>query len=191
MGLYLACAVFGGLLLVLQLAGGLLAGDGDASHGAGSAGTAADGGHHHGAPTLELPTLRTLAAAVAGFGLAGAGLRAGGTSAALSLAGALATGLTAGLAVAALTRLLLRFESDGTVQLAHAVGLPATVYVPIPRSGAGSGKVQLALQGRLVECAAVTADDAPLATGSPVLVVDVANGDTLVVATDPAPAARS
>ncbi len=179
MGLYLACAVFGGLLLLLQLAGGLLGGgDGDASHGGGDV-------HHHGTPTLQLPTLRTLAAAIAGFGLAGAGLRAGGTSSGLTLAGALTTGLVAGLAVAALTRLLLRFESDGTVQLARAVGLPATVYVPIPRSGAGSGKVQLALQGRVVECSAITADDAPLATGSSVLVVDVANGDTLVVATDP------
>jgi hypothetical protein len=182
MGLYLACAVFGGLLLVLQLAGGLFGGDGDASHAAGDSG---GGGHHHGAPTLQLPTLRTLAAAIAGFGLAGAGLRAGGTSPVLTLAGALAIGLVAGLAVAALTRLLLRFESDGTVQLARAVGLPATVYVPIPRSGGGSGKVQLALQGRVVECTAITADDAPLATGSSVLVVDVANGDTLVVATDP------
>ena len=181
MGLYLACAVFGGLLLVLQLAGGLFGTDGDASH----AGSGGDGAHHHGPPTLQLPTLRTLAAAVAGFGLAGAGLRAGGTSAGLTLAGALATGLLAGLAVAALTRLLLRFESDGTVQLARAVGLPATVYVPIPRAGNGAGKVQLALQGRVVECTAVTADDAPLATGSTVLVVDVANGDTLVVATDP------
>lgn len=182
MGLYLACAVFGGLLLVLQLAGGLFGADGDASH----TGHGGDGGaHHHGPPMLQLPTLRTLAASIAGFGLAGAGLRASGTSSGLTLAGALATALVAGLAVAALTRLLLRFESDGTVQLSRAVGLPATVYVPIPRSGGGSGKVQLALQGRVVECTAVTADDAPLATGSTVLVVDVANGDTLVVATDP------
>ena len=181
MGLYLACAVFGGLLLVLQLAGGLLGADGDASH----TGSGGDGGHHHGVPTPQLPTLRTLAAAIAGFGLAGVGLRAGGTSSGPTLAGALAVGLLAALAVAALTRLLLRFESDGTVQLARAVGLPATVYVPIPRSGGGSGKVQLALQGRVVECTAITADDAPLATGSTVLVVDVANGDTLVVATDP------
>ena len=174
MGLYHACAVFGGLLLLLQLAGGLLGGDGDAAHAG-----------HHATPTLQLPTLRTLAAAIAGFGLAGAGLRASGTSAGLTIAGALATGLAAGVAVAALTRLLLRFESDGTVRLAQAVGLPATVYVPIPRSGGGVGKVQLALQGRVVECTAITADDAPLATGSSVLVVDVANGDTLVVATDP------
>ena len=186
MALYLACAVFGGLLLVLQLAGGLFGGDGHASHAEGGA---TDVGHH-GPPTMQLPTVRTLAAAIAGFGLAGAGLRAAGTSAGSALASALAIGLLAGAAVAALSRLLLRFESDGAVRLASAVGLQATVYVPIPRAGGGSGKVQLALQGRLVECQAVTADDAPLATGASVLVIDVANGDTLVVATDPVAATR-
>ena len=190
MGLYLACAVFGGLLLVLQLAGGLVSGDGDASHAAGGTGHAGDGGHHAPAP-LQLPSLRTLAAAIAGFGLAGAGLLAAGSPGGVSLAGALAVALIAGAGVAALTRLLLRFESDGTVQLARAVGLTATVYVPIPGAGGGSGKVTLALQGRLVECQAVTADDAPLPTGATVLVVDVANGDTLVVAPDPVAAARS
>jgi hypothetical protein len=184
MALYLACAVFGGVLLVLQLAGGLSGADGHA-HGA----TDADGGHApHGVHTVvQLASLRALAAARAGFGLAGAGLRASGVRDGVALAGAVVLGLAAGAAVAALTRLLLRFESDGTVRLASAVGLPATVYVPIPRAGAGRGKVQLALQGRLVECEAVTADDAPLATGAPVLVVDVADGGTLVVSTDPMP----
>jgi hypothetical protein len=190
MGLYLACAVFGGLLLLLQLAGGLVGGDGDAPHAAGEAGDAGAGGHHA-SPAVQLPTLRTLAAAIAGFGLAGAGLRAAGWPGGVALAGALVTGLVAGAAVAALTRLLLRFESDGTVRLAGAVGLPATVYVPIPRAGGGAGKVTLALQGRLIECEAVSADDAPLATGATVIVVDVANGDTLVVATDPVAAERS
>lgn len=178
--MYLACAVFGGLLLVLQIVGGFTGGDADAHHG---------GGHHGGHGVAPLPPLRVLSAAVAAFGLAGLGLRGAGVGPALTAGGAVALALAAGASVAALTRALLRFERDGVVRLAGAVGRPATVYVPIPAAGGGAGKVQLALQGRLVECEAVTADDAPLATGAPVLVVDVAAGGTLVVATDPVPPA--
>ncbi|GLC26122.1 hypothetical protein [Roseisolibacter agri] len=183
MPLYLACAVFGGLLLVLQLLGGVMGAE---------AGHHDVGGDHHDGPgllghegLLQLPSLRTVAAALAAFGLAGAGLLAAGAGSGVSLAAAVGTGVAAGVAVAALTRVLLRFESDGVVQLAHAVGLPATVYVAIPAAGGGAGKVQLALQGRIVDCAAVAADPQPLASGQAVVVVDVTDGDTLVVAPDP------
>ncbi len=182
MSLYLACAVFGGLLLVLQLVGGVVG----AEAGHHDVGGAPHGGllGHEG--LLQLPSLRTVAAALAAFGLAGAGLLATGAGGGVSLAAAVGTGLVTGVAVAALTRLLLRFESDGVVQLTHAVGLPATVYVAIPAAGGGAGKVQLALQGRIVDCAAVAADPQPLASGQAVVVVDVTDGDTLVVAPDPA-----
>lgn len=187
MSVYLACAVFGGLLLLLQLVGGSVgahdgAGDADGHHGLGLFG-------HDG--LLQIPSLRTVAAAVAGFGLAGAGLLSAGLGRGSALAGALAAALVAGAAVVLLTRLLLRFESDGTVRLAGAIGRPATVYVSIPGAGGGAGKVQLSLQGRIVDCAAIAADATPLATGLPVVVVDVQDDRTLVVAPDPsAPAAR-
>lgn len=188
MSLYLACAVFGALLLLLQLVGGFVGGDGD---------HAAATGDHHGLGLfgheglLQLPSLRTVAAALAGFGVAGAGLLSAGAARGTALGAALATAVVAGGAVVLLTRLLLRFESDGAVQLTQAIGRPATVYVPIPGAGGGAGKVQLTLQGRIVDCAAVAADAAPLATGRPVLVVDVTDDHTLVVAPDPAaPAAR-
>ncbi|MDF1504319.1 NfeD family protein [Roseisolibacter sp. H3M3-2] len=167
--MYLACAVFGGLLLLLQLVGGFVGAD--------------DGHHGHG--VLQLPSLRVLAAALAGFGLAGMGVRATGASPGLVAMSAVTVALIAGVAVAALTRLLLRFERDGTVRLSGAVGRPATVYVPIPPAGAGVGKVQLALQGRVVEAAAVSGEPAALATGAPVVVVDVTDGATLVVVPDP------
>jgi hypothetical protein len=187
MSLYLACAVFGGLLLLLQLVGGAVGadsghGDVDGHHGLGLLG--------HGG-LLQVPSLRTIAAAFAGFGVTGAGLNATGAGRGAALAGALAAALVAGGVVALLTRLLLRFESDGAVRLADAVGRPATVYLSIPGAGGGAGKVQLALQGRIVDCPAIAADATPLATGAPVVVVDVHDDRTLVVAPDPsAPATR-
>jgi hypothetical protein len=170
---YLACAVFGGLLLLFQIVGGF-AGTDDAHHGA-----------HGGHGVFQLPALRVLSAALAGFGVAGMGLRSSGVSAPLAAAGAVATALVAGAAVAALTRALLRFERDGAVRLSGAVGRPATVYVSIPPAGGGAGKVQLALQGRVVEATAVSGETASLATGAPVVVVDVTDGETLVVVPDP------
>jgi hypothetical protein len=63
------------------------------------------------------------------------------------------------------------------------------VYVPV--SARAAGKVQLALQGRLVECTATAADGASYPTGARVLVVDVAPDGGLLVAADPAaPSAR-
>jgi hypothetical protein len=187
MSLYLACAVFGGLLLLLQIVGGSVGADADHGHGHGSHGPGLFG---HGG-LLQVPSLRTVAAASAGFGLAGAGLLSTGTGRGGAFLGAVAAALAAGAAVALLTRALLRFESDGAVQLSRAVGRPATVYVSIPAAGSGAGKVQLSLQGRLVDCAAVAVDAMPLATGLPVVVVDVHDDQTLVVAPDPsAPSAR-
>ena len=181
MSLYLACAVFGGLLLALQLVGGLVGADADHHAGGDPHGLGLFG--HQG--LLQIPSLRTLAAALAGFGLVGAGLLATGAGGGTAVAAAIASGLAAGASVAALTRALLRFESDGVVRLSQAIGRPATVYVSIPGAGGGAGKVQLALQGRIVDCPAVTADTQPLASGLPVVVVDVTDDDTLVVAPDP------
>jgi hypothetical protein len=49
-----------------------------------------------------------------------------------------------------------------------------------------AGKVQLTLQGRLVECSATAADGGSYPTGARVLVVDVAPDGGLLVAADPA-----
>jgi membrane protein implicated in regulation of membrane protease activity len=132
--------------------------------------------------------MRPVAAGVAFFGLAGAAVRAHGVGPAAALAAALAAGVAAAVAAALLLRTLLRFESDGTVHLDRAVGAEATVYVPI--AAGGTGKVQLALQGRLVECSATSADGASYATGAQVLVVDRAPNGGLLVAADPAAPVR-
>ena len=180
---FLACAVFGGVLLLLQLVAGAA---GDASDAGGHGAPAAhDGDGSHAKDGLNLLSVRALSAALAFFGLAGALALTRGAGTPIALAAGGAAGGAAAAGVAALTRQLLRFESDGAPRLTNAVGAVATVYIPVPAARAGVGKVQLTLQGRVVECAAVTADDWPLATGAPVLVIDV-DGETLVVAADPA-----
>ncbi|AHG88420.1 hypothetical protein J421_0883 [Gemmatirosa kalamazoonensis] len=175
---FLACALLGGGVVLLQLVATLLGLDHDAHdlHAPHA---------HDAAQGLHLGSLRALSAGLAFFGLTGYGLlRAGwGTPAVLGLS--VVAGVAALVVVAVLLRLMLRLESDGTVRIENAVWQPATVYVPIPGARAGAGKVTLSLQGRLVEYQAVTGEGA-LPTGTPVTVVDVVAPDTLEVVRTPA-----
>ena len=171
--LFLACAILGGGVLVLQLVLGL-------------AGVAHDHdlGGHDVADGFNLLSVRTLAAGAAFFGIAGRGALAAGVGAAAALPLALLAGGAAAFGVAALMRGLRNLESDGAVRIDGAIGLPARVHVRVPGERGGAGKVLLTLQNRLVELQAVTARTT-LPTGTPVIVVDVVAPDTVEVVATP------
>ena len=194
--LLLTCLAVGGVVLVAQLVLALvgIGADGDA-HASGEFSTkelllgAHHGAHHgphdgagaHVAAGLHLFSVRSIAAAIAFFGVGGLAARALGAPPAAVLAAAAGAGVAASLVTAAAMRALLRLDRDATVRLAGAVGEPATVYVPIPGANGGVGKVLLTLQGRTVECQALTAAPDPLPTGSRVVVVDVRAADLVEV----------
>lgn len=168
--LFLACALLGGAILVLQLLLGLVGLD---PH---------DGGFdfHAEAEGLHLTSVRVLAAGLAFFGIGALVVRGAGAAAWLALPAGLATGGAAAVGIAALMRSLLRLQSDGTIQMEGAIGEPGTVYLSIPGERSGAGKIHLALQGRTVEVQAVSSQ--PLPTGTPVVVVDVLGPDLVEVA---------
>lgn len=99
-------------------------------------------------------------------------------------AGAVALGLVAGFfamyGIAKLIQLSRKLTENGTIDFRNAIGESATVYIPIPPEGEGEGKVTLTLQGRFMECSAVSNEMEMLKTGTPVRVTDL-NGETLVV----------
>ena len=170
--LFLACAVIGGAILVLQLVLGMLGADG-AGH---------DVDHDHAmAGGMSLMSVRALSAGVAFFGVAGAAAVAGGQPDWLATIAAGAVGLGATAAVAAIVRGMGRLETDGVVRIEGAIGSPGTVYLRIPGARAGAGKVMLTLQDRTVELRAVTAGQ-ELPTGASVVVTDVVAPDTVEVA---------
>jgi len=188
--LYLTCLAVGGVVLLAQLALTVL--------GLGDGGAHGDVGHDHAAGPphdlvarggalegLHLFSVRSLAAGAAFFGLGGLGAARLGAPAPVAAAAALLAGAGASMATAAAMRALLRLEQDGTVRVRDAVGVAGTVYVPIPAAGGGPGKVLLALQGRTVECQAVTREARALPTGTPVVVVDVHDADVLDVVPTP------
>jgi len=153
--LYLGSAVLGGAILTLQSVLLLFGGghsDGEVAHG----GDASDG--------FGFLSIRTVASFLTFFGLMGlygasSGWGVGATAAAATLAG-----LAMMLFVAWLFSLQRNLAQEGTVDPSRAIGLPAKVYLRVPGQRSGQGKVTVAIQGRTVEFAAVTAG-AELPTG--------------------------
>ena len=173
--LFLTCAVLGGVILLAQLALGVVGmGDhGDASHDTGTHEVPSDG--------LQLLSVRAVAAGVAFFGVGGLAAALLGVPAVLAIILGLVLGVGAMAGVAVAMRSMLKLERDASVRIELAVGSPATVYVPVPAALGGVGKVLLTLQGRTVEYQAVTSEGQSLPTGTPVIVVDVRGDDTVEV----------
>ena len=209
--LFFFCAVIGGTILVCQLALTLLGLGGhdvggadhggmdvvhDAPHDFGHTdGPGHDHGgadHHDGQQHLStwlfgVISFRTLVAAVTFFGIGGMAAWSAELHPVNQVLVALACGVAAMYLVHALILLLFRLGEDHTVRVQRAIGEEGLVHVAILGDRAGAGKIQLRLQGRLMEFGAVTAVPAGLPSGSRVVVVAVLGGDLLEVAPVPRP----
>ena len=170
---FLTCAVIGGVVLIAQLALGLM--------GAGHHGDMVD--HHDGTASegLHLLSVRAISAGVAFFGIGGLGTTVAGWPSILAMIVAVLLGAVSMVGVAWAMRSMMRLEEDKSVQMQSAVGASATVYIPVPGSLGGVGKVLVSMQGRTIECEAVTSDANRLPTGMPVVVVDVREHDVVEV----------
>jgi len=98
---------------------------------------------------------------------------------------AIPIGFLAGAAIAViqsiLFKLMYRLERSGTISYKNAIGMEGEVYVPIQSDMKEGGKVMLMLQGRLMECDAVSEHHEKIPTGAKVKVVRLADVSTLVV----------
>lgn len=171
---FLICAVLGGGVLVLQL---VLSFVGMADHDLHL------DGHGESGDVLELLSVRSISAGLAFFGVGGMLMQSLGFPALLALPVGLAAGGAAAVAVTRIMRMMLRMESDGTIDMAQAIGAEGTVYLSIPGGRAAPGKVHLSVQGRLLEVQAVS--DRPLGNGAQVMVIEVVGPDTVEVVPSP------
>ena len=178
---FLYCAVVGGTVLVLQFVllsfGAGADTDTGLDHGAGHA---AGVGHDQSA-FLKLFSMQTVSTFLTFFGLAGlATARLQWSPVAVAAAAGLA-GFAALMVVGKLMQSLGRLQSHGNVDLDNAVGHTGRVYLRIPAAGTGHGRVLMEVQGRTVECRAVSRA-AEIPTGATVRVLAHTDGDVLVVA---------
>ncbi len=183
---YLVCAIVGSVLIGCQFLLTLLGigkdfhlGDHDVGgHDVGGQDTGHDG---EASWFFGMLTFRTLTAAVAFFGLAGLAATNAEVEPQYALGLAVLAGAGALFLVGLLLRFLTKLNVDGTIRIERAVGSRGTVYLNVPASRAGAGKVHVNFLNRTLEYKAITANDA-LPTGSPCVVVGVINADTVEIA---------
>ena len=181
---FLYCAAIGGTILVLQFLMLLLGAGGDGDGGHTHAGGDLGDGHvdigHDQASFLKLLSLQTVSTFATFFGLIGLATEGLAWSPIAVVAAATMAGAAALWFVTRLMHGLARLQSSGTVNLKNAIGHTANVYLRIPPHGQGHGRVMLQVQGRTVECTAVSRGD-EIPTGAEVRVIEHKDDDMLVV----------
>ena len=131
--------------------------------------------------SLKLFTLRGIVAFFVTFGWVGIVMDSAGAAIWASIPVAFLCGVGMMYLLAMLFRWLMNLRSDGNLDNRNALGTAGKVYLTIPASRTGEGKVQIMLQGVFVERNAVTDDESPIPTGAGVVVIGVSGQTDLVV----------
>lgn len=130
----------------------------------------------------SLLSLRTVSGFLAGFGWTGVVMmRAGHSTLAASLGGAVVGLLFAGILFAVM-RVLMGLRHSGNVDYRNAVGVVGKVYAPVGGGLEKPGQVEVLVQGRLRTVAAMTRHGRDLPTLTRIRVVDILDPNTLLVA---------
>ncbi len=171
--IYFYCSVVGGFILVVQTLLLLVGGDSDVEAEIGDVADGADA-------FLAVLSFKTIVAFLTFFGLTGMACLQGGFSGYITAIFAFLAGSTALYLVAWMMRTLSRLQSRGNLDLQNAIGQQGKVYLRVPPKQSGTGRVILNVQGRRVECQAVTTGP-ELITGTQVIVLAVPSLSTLEV----------
>ncbi len=190
---YAACALAGGALFILRTIMTLIGGFGHdvgvhlpgdhfdmgGGHADMSAGHAADASGEADTSFRAL-SVQGITAFFMMFGLVGLALsRQSLAGAALSSIGGVAAGIATVWIIGRIFVGMQKLQSDGTLHYDNAIGQEGLVYLTVPAEG--SGQVSIAIQQQMRTCQAVSANKTSIATGERVVVVDVINGNVLVV----------
>ena len=130
---------------------------------------------------LKIFTLRGIIAFFVVFGWVGVSMDSMDISYYVTIPVSVACGVLMMVAIAFLMRAVMRLRNDGNIENRNAVGKSGTVYLTIPASRGGEGKVQVMIQGSYVERNAVTDEADPIPTGSEIVVIGVSGNSNLVV----------
>lgn len=91
------------------------------------------------------------------------------------------SGFLAMILIAAIMKWLMGLQYDGTEDIRNALGVSGTVYMRIPPSRSGKGKVNAIINGKLSEKYAVTDEETMINNDEEITVVGISGEDTLIV----------
>jgi hypothetical protein len=126
-------------------------------------------------------TMKNLVAFFAIFGWTGVACVDSGLSEWLSLVIAIIAGLATMMIMAYLLYMLSKANVSGTMSFKKAIGQSGEVYIPIPSTRKGTGKVSVKVQGSLRTLDAITDDAADLPTGKIITVTGIVSDSILLV----------
>lgn len=130
---------------------------------------------------LRIFSVRGIIAFLVVFGWVGYVMDRAGAALWLSLPVSAVCGIVTMALMALLLRAAMNLRNNGNINNRNAIGTAGRVYLTVPPTRSGEGKVNVLLQGSYVERDAVTDEETPLPTGSEVVVVGVSGQTTLVV----------
>ncbi len=146
-----------------------------------------DAEFHHGNFDLDLDdpfgilNLRGFMSFLSIGGWTGYWLTISNFSSPIAIAGGLIAGLITAKATTSLTNYLMKTNYNGNIKSENAIGQIGEVYLTIPANGKDQGKVNVLVQGKLVEFDAITTKGIELKTGDKIAVIDIKENNLLVV----------
>ncbi len=172
-------ALFFSLLFVIQTIVSFAAGDSDTAVGDADAYVDHDEGIGY-----QFFTIKNLIAFFTMFGWTGVACIRGGISAGATLFFSFLAGSIVVFIMAIILRSMGRLKESGTMNISNALNKTASVYLFIPASRSGTGKVHVQVQGSLRELPAITDDIKDIPSGSIVKVTGVMNENVLIVSSN-------
>lgn len=170
---FLAMALIGGSIFVIQLVMMLLGGD------TGSDGTVAGVDFSSTDFLFKYFSLQSLTAFFMVAGLTGLYACSQGANIWVAIIVAIISGAIIAWALVRFSEMLLKLQSSGNLSLKNAIGQAGSVYQLIPADG--EGKVEINLQGRRLYPKAISKNKEEIKCGVRISVVDISGDDTLVV----------
>lgn len=130
---------------------------------------------------FQFLSLKNIVAFFTVFGWSGIGLINAGLASWLVILIAFICGFLMMVLMASLFYFMSKLAESGTLKMKNAIGKLGEVYLMIPASRGGMGKVQLNVQGSLRTLDALTDDLEKIPTSSIIQVVDVIDDQILLV----------
>lgn len=140
-----------------------------------------DGGNPADLGTMHFFTVQGFITFLTIFGWSGIICYSSTSNLILSVIIALVLGALAMLGVAKIMQLSGRLAQNGTINMRNLLGAKGTVYLVIPATGEGKGKVNITTEERCLEFDAITDGKDPIPNGEAVRVTDIRTGNLLVV----------